>query len=290
MTTNILIIVGHENRIFEIMNDTFNIDLLSNNINYLNFCDIFEISLKNKTINYYENNAISQTDPNNYIYNTISEINFDNPKKFKYDIKRKLENHHTKSDTVIFLFRHSYGWCNTSNNNNDNHIPNSDITDGHNYTNTSSLIIPGTTEVLYNGISLATNTAINLHNYLKKKYNLKYCKFHFASSEYRRAQQTLYYFQKELTTSPYKYDVFPNINEIPWGYSVINHGIVNKNSKEYNRLSNNYFDVNTQNTTVIRRPDDNVTNWNFYNMYQSSNNTSYNFLDNIMLYMNYKKI
>jgi len=79
---DIIIIISHENRIFEIMNDTFGINLIKNKISYINNCDIFEI--KNDVINYYINNAKSQKDDNNFIYNTSSTINFLKPIKFYY--------------------------------------------------------------------------------------------------------------------------------------------------------------------------------------------------------------
>ena len=175
MNTNIFIIIGHENRIFEIINDTFGIDLLSNNITSINWCDIFEINMNNKTINYYKNIVTSYTDSNNFIYNTESRIDFANPKKFIYNNAIKL-------DIIIYLIRHSYSYNNT---NILNTLVDGNITDGNTYILNSYLFLfKKKAKILHNGISLATNSAINLNNYLKKQYNLSNCNINFACDLY----------------------------------------------------------------------------------------------------------
>jgi hypothetical protein len=272
MKTNILIIVGHENRIFEIMNDTFGIDLLANNINCINWCDIFEINMNNKTINYFKNIATSYTDSNNFIYNTESRIDFANPKKFIYNNAIKL-------DIIIYLIRHSYSYNNT---NKLNVLVDGNITDGNEYIlNYYPFLFNKKAKILHNGISLATNSAINLNNYLKKQYNLSNCIINFACSYYIRTQETLYYFQKTIMENDIleRYDIFPYIDE------YIFHKL--NNNKLYYRISNIMYDIykNDNKENVLFK---NNSNYEFFNMTYKLHNMNHNFLDNIFLYMKYK--
>lgn len=273
---DIVIIISHENRIFEIMNDTFGINLIKNNISYINNCDIFEI--KNDVINYYINDAKSEKDCNNFIHNTSSTINFSNPIKFYYQ-----KNNNINSNVTIFLMRHSYAWSNVINT-----IPDSDITDGKTYFNNVEIKSPDL--VLYNGISLAKNTAINFYSYLKNNYDLSKSNIYYTCSELRRSQQTLYYFQEEINNS-FKYDIFPNIIEITYGIYLVNKNkIIDKNSNDYRKIANYFYNSNKQSIIKSGRLDNNKNiNWEFYNYYFSNkNNITYDLIYNVNLYLHYK--
>ncbi len=69
-----------------------------------------------------------------------------------------------------------------------------------------------------NGCYMAEITSKNFKKYIDQNFNKSNCSFYFCSSTLRRAQQTLYYFQKELIENNHNnlnnYHIFPCLSEV----------------------------------------------------------------------------
>ena len=291
--------ISHGAKITEIMKNIFNIDLskyknsnIVNDFDYVHNCDIFEIKLNsnNTKINYYKNNFVNVSNTTDYIDETLSTIDFNNP-TFSKTINRSSR-FVTVFPSIVFCIKHAHSWRNIP-----TKYPNIydlGITDGNKINKELSNNIIN--EVNYNGISMAKNTAINLYNYIKEKYILNN-NFYFVTSPCKRTIQTLFYFQqifknvgqiRYYENIEYKYDIFPNIEE-----GIIDNVNISKGIyyNYFNNMSNSseitmgeFLDESEKFTLTKYYKN---ANWNFCNSFYL-NNENYDFYDTLIIYLEWK--